>query len=153
MKPRVYLFTGVLLSFCLPVSAVAGDKVKITNFHGTDKLLAEAFKKFDKYFANATITSATADATGKIIVNFTVKDSAGKGVVGIKGVSFSVAKLIPAGSGESFNKWVPYIWRSEVVSGSAAGNWPNPDGTAADQGHRESKGTLTDNKNGSYKIG
>jgi len=136
----------------LAVSAVAGDKVKITDFHGTDKLLAEAFKKFGKYFANATITSATADATGKVTVNFAVKDNAGKGVVGIKGVSFSVAKLIPAGSGESFNKWVPYIWRSEVVSGSAAGNWPNPDGTAADQGYHESKGTLTDYKNGSYRY-
>jgi OmcA/MtrC family decaheme c-type cytochrome len=152
MKPRVYLLTGVLLSLALAVSAVAGDKVKITNFHGTEKLLAEAFKKFGKYFANATVTSAAADATGKVTVNFTVKDSAGKGVAGIKGVSFSVAKLIPAGSGESFNKWVPYIWRSEVVSGSAAGDWPNPDGTAADQGYCESRGTLTDNKNGSYRY-
>lgn len=152
MKPRVYLFTGVLLSLVLAVSAVAGDKVKITNFHGTDKLLAEAFEKHSKYFANATITSATADAAGRVTVNFTVKDRAGKGVVGIKGVSFSVAKLIPAGRGESFNKWVPYIWRSEVVSGSATGDWPNPDGTAADQGDRENKGTLTDNKNGSYRY-
>ena len=152
MKPGVYSFAGVLLSLALVVSAVAGDMVKITHFHGTDKLLAEAFEKHGKYFANATITSATADAAGRVTVNFTVKDRAGKGVVGIKGVSLSVAKLIPAGRGESFNKWVPYIWRSEVVRGSATGGWPNPDGTAADQGDRESKGTLTDNKNGSYRY-
>ena len=137
MKPGVYSFAGVLLSLALVVSAVAGDKVKITNFHGTDKLLAEAFEKHGKYFPNATITSATADAAGRVTVNFSVRDRAGKGVVGIKGVSFSLAKLIPAVKGESFNKWVPYIWRSEVVRGSATGHWPNPDGTAADQGDRE----------------
>src|SRR5512143_1749059 len=152
LKLTVYLFTGVLLSLTLAVCAFARDKVKISNFHGTDKLLAEALRKHDKYFANATITSATADAAGRVTVNFTVKDRGGKGVGGIKGVSFSVAKLIPAGKGESFKKWVPYVWRSEVVRGSAAGQWPNPDGTAADQGDRETKGTLTDNKNGSYRY-
>ncbi len=152
MKPGVYLSAGVFLSLVLVASAVAGDKAKITNFHGTDRLLAEAFEKHGKYFADAAITSAAADASGRVTVNFTVKDRAGKGVVGIKGVSFSVAKLVPAGGGESFNKWVPYLWRSEVVRGFAAGGWRNPDGTAADQGDRESKGTLTDNRNGSYRY-
>src|SRR5512135_242393 len=96
MKLRVYLLTGVLLSLTLAICAFAGDKAKITNFHGTDKLLAEALGEHGKYFANATITSATADAAGRVTVNFTVKDRGGKGVGGIKGISFSVAKLIPA---------------------------------------------------------
>jgi len=152
MKWKGRLLTGTLLSLLFAVSGIAGDQVKITSFHGTDRLMADAFKKSGKYFANATITSATADATGKVTLNFTVKDRAGKGIAGLKGISFSIAKLVPAGGGESFNKWVPYIWRSEVVSGSAAGNWPKPDGTAADQGYREDKGTLTDNKNGSYRY-
>jgi OmcA/MtrC family decaheme c-type cytochrome len=152
MKWKGYLLTGILSSLLLVVSGIAGDRFTITSFHGTDTLLSEAFKKSGKHLVNVAITSATADAGGRVTVNFTVKDSAGKGVIGLKGISFSLAKLLPAGGGESFNKWVPYIWRSEVVRGSAAGNWPNPDGTAADQGYREDKGTLTDNKNGSYRY-
>jgi len=146
------LLTGTLLSLLLTVFGFAGEQVRITSFHGTDRLMADALKKSGKHFVNATITSATADPGGKVTVNFKVKDKAGKGIAGLKGISFSVAKLVPAGGGESFNKWVPYIWRSEVTSGSAAGNWPKPDGTAADQGFREDKGMLTDNKNGSYRY-
>ena len=146
------LLTGTLLSLLLTVFGFAGEQVRITSFHGTDRLMADALKKSGKHFVNATITSATADPGGKVTVNFKVKDKAGKGIAGLKKISFSVAKLVPAGGGESFNKWVPYIWRSEVTSGSAAGNWPKPDGTAADQGFREDKGMLTDNKNGSYRY-
>ena len=94
MKPRLYFFAGALLSLALAVSVVASDKVKITRFHGTDTLLVEAFKKSGKVFVNATITSATADASGKVTVNFAVKDSAGKGLAGIKGVNFSLATAL-----------------------------------------------------------
>lgn len=152
MKPKRYFFAGVLLSLALAASGSAATKVAITDFHGTDRLLKQAFEKYGKNFVNATITSATVDVAGKVTVDFTVKDGAGKAVIGLKGVSFSLAKHVPAGKGESSSKWVPYIWRSEVVRGSATGNWLNPDGTGADQGYRESKGALTDKKDGSYRY-
>jgi len=152
MKRKGVILTGILLSLLLAVFGFAGEQARITSFHGTDRLMADALKKSGKQFVNAAITSATADPGGKVTVNFTVKDKAGKGIAGLKGISFSIAKLVPASGGESFNKWMPYIWRSEVVSGSATGKWPKPDGTAADQGYREDKGTLTDTKNGSYRY-
>src|SRR3954465_5674086 len=42
------------------------------------------------------------------------------------------------------------MYRSQVVSGSADGDWPNPDGTSADQGYRENTGTPTNNGDGTY---
>ena len=153
MKPNWHALVAVLLFLLLAVASDAGDRVaKITNFHGTDRLFAQAFDKYGRYFVNARITSATADAGGKVTVQFTVKDRTGKAVAGVEDVSFNIAKLVPAGGAESFNKWVPYIWRLEVVSGSATGNWPKRDGTSADQGYRENNGTLTRNKDGSYRY-
>jgi OmcA/MtrC family decaheme c-type cytochrome len=98
--------------------------------------------------AKATITGATIDAAGKVTVQFKVEDDTNKPLAGVKGVRFSVAKLVPKATGESFNTWVPYIYRAKTVQGT--GDWPAPDGTSADQGYRESDGTLTDNGNGTY---
>jgi predicted CXXCH cytochrome family protein len=127
-----------------------GGNVRLTEFHGRDELATQAFDKNGVYQAKAAITAATADASGKVTVDFTVHDKDDKPITGVTGVSASIAKLVPPAKGESFNRWVPYVWRSQVVSGSAMGDWPNPDGTAADQGYRESDGTLTDNLDGSY---
>lgn len=127
-----------------------GGNVALTLFHGQDALAAQAMSATGKFRAIATITSANADAAGALTVDFAVTDADGKPVTGIKTISASVAKLMPPAMGESFNKWVPYIYRAQTVSGSANGDWPNPDGTAADQGYRESNGTLTDNNDGSY---
>jgi hypothetical protein len=88
------------------------------------------FEESGKYFVTATITSAKANPFGFVMVNFKVEDDDGEPVVGVTGVDFNIAKLVPASGGESFNKWVPYIYRSQVVSGSDEGDWPNPDGTA-----------------------
>jgi hypothetical protein len=124
--------------------------VRITNFHGNDALAA-IDATANKYYANATITGATADPGGTVTVNFTVKNAAGQPVSGLRGMQFNIAKLVPASGNESFNKWVPYLWRKETVSGSAdGGTWPNPDGTTANQGSRENNGTITDNGDGSY---
>ncbi len=128
-----------------------GLGVQITNFHGTEMLLSTGdFEEAGKFFAIAKVTSATADADGTVTVNFTVEDDEENPVAGITGVDFNIVKLEPAGGGESYNKWVPYIYRTQTVEGSADGDWPNPDGTTAYQGYRESDGAFTDNGDGSY---
>ncbi len=130
-----------------------GLSVKITDRHGTEMLLSTGeFEEAGKFFANATITAATAALDGTVAVDFTVEDAEGEPVGGVAGVDFNVVKLVPAGGGESFNKWVPYIYRIQTVEGSADGNWPNPDGTTAYQGYRESSGTFTDHGDGSYSY-
>jgi OmcA/MtrC family decaheme c-type cytochrome len=128
-----------------------GLGVEITNFHGTARMLSTGnFADAGKFFATATVTSATADVGGTVTVDFTVADGDGDPVVGVTGVDFTIVALAPASSGESFNKWVPYIYRTQTVENSADGDWPNPDGTTAYQGYRESEGTFTDNGDGSY---
>jgi len=127
-----------------------GLDVAITSHHGTAYL--ESTGEFDpagagKFYATAAITSATAAADGAVTVNFTIDDADGDPVTGATGISATIVKLAPAAGTEGFNKWVSYIYRSKTVDGS---DYPNPDGTAADQGYRESDGTLTDNGDGSY---
>ncbi len=135
------------------VDGVDGLGIQIADRHGTDMLLSTgAFAEAGKFFATATITSATADAGGTATVDFTVEDADGAPVIGVTGVDFNIVALAPAGGGESFNKWVPYIYRTQTVEGSADGDWPNPDGTIAYQGYRESGGTFTDNGDGSYSY-
>jgi len=130
-----------------------GLGIKVTDRHGTDMLLSTGeFADAGKFFATAAITSASADAAGTVTVNFTVQDADGEPVSGLTGVNANIVKLVPAESGESYNKWVPYIYRTETVSGSASGDWPNPDGTTAYQGYRENAGTFTDHGNGSYSY-
>jgi Outer membrane cytochrome MtrC/MtrF-like, domains II/IV/OmcA-like N-terminal domain/Collagen triple helix repeat (20 copies) len=123
-----------------------GLGVQIENFHGMAALQA-ADMAAGKYMVTATITSASADSTGKVTVNFTVEDDQGNPIVGVTGPSFSIAKLVPKTGGESFNNWVPYIYQTETVSGTT---YPQANGTQAEQGYRESDGTLTDNGDGSY---
>lgn len=135
-----------------PPPGSTGRSFAITNFHGSTMLAKKRLTEDGKYEVKATITSATADPAGKVTVNFKVEDAKNNPVAGIKGVSFNIARLVPKEGGESFNKWVPYTYRSQVVTGSAKGNWPKPDGTAADQGYRESDGTFTDNGNGTYSY-
>ena len=130
-----------------------GLGVKTTDRHGTDMLLSTGeFEEAGKFFATATITSANADADGTVTVDFTVEDAEGEPVTGVTGVDFTIVTLAPASGDESFNKWVPYMFRTETVEGSADGDWPNPDGTTAFQAYRESGGTFTDNDDGSYSY-
>lgn len=131
-----------------------GNNVGITALHSRAYL--QSVGEFDvtgsnpKYFANATITSTTADVAGLVTVNFTVTDADANPDASITSISANIAKLMPATVTESFNKWVPYNYRAQTVSGSASGTWPNPDGTTADQGYTDSGGTFTNNADGSY---
>ena len=94
-----------------------GGNVQVTNFHGTEYLLSTGeFVQPDpgKVFVTVTVTGATANATGVATVNFTVEDDGGNPVVGVTGVDFSIAQLVPPTGTESANKWVSYIYRTET---------------------------------------
>jgi len=108
------------------------------------------FATAGKFYADVEVTGATADAAGQVTVDFTVADGEGNPVTGLTTGGFNIAKLVPAGGGVASNNWVPYIYHTETVSGSATHDWPNPDGTTAEQGYRENDGTFTDNGDGSY---
>ena len=133
--------------------------VKIADLHGEAALLQTGeFTGGAKSMANVTITGATADASGVVTVNFDVTASPTP-VTTVASVSAGIFKLAPKATGQSFNRWVPYIWRTETVSGTAdaSGNlFVNPDGTKVNQGYRESSGTgatngtLVNNGGGSY---
>ncbi len=139
----------------------AGGGIGVTSFHGLDYL-----KTSGEYLAGAktdakmTITAATADDAGKLVVKFKVADAVGKPVPNVAAVSANIAKLVgpDATAGESFTKWVNYIYRIETVSGSAAAKdpWPAKDGDIAIQAYREASGSstttglLTNNNDGSY---
>ncbi|MBI5485729.1 MAG: OmcA/MtrC family decaheme c-type cytochrome [Deltaproteobacteria bacterium] len=127
-----------------------GGNVRVTDFHGAAHLAEAAWETNGKYIATATITAATADAAGLVTVDFTVENPDGAPVTTIAAIKANIAKLEPASGGESFSKWVPYIYRLDTVTGSATHDWPNPDGTEAWQGYREDSGTLTNNHDGSY---
>ncbi len=126
---------------------------KITDRHGTDMLLSTGeYAEAGKYFATAAITSASALADGTATVDFTVEDDEGTPVAGVTGVDFNIVALAPASGGESYNKWVAYIYRTQTVEDSADGDWPNPDGTSAVQAYRENGGVFVDNGDGSYSY-
>lgn len=127
-----------------------GGNVEVGLFHGREALLEQAFSESGKFPAVMTITSAKADTSGVVTVDFALADQDGVAVIGATGVTASIAKLTPPVAGELNSRWVPYIYRAQTVSGSAAGDWPNPDGTAADQGYRENNGALTDHGDGTY---
>lgn len=134
-----------------------GLGVDITDFHGTEMLLSTG--DYDpsgagKFFATVTVTAATAADDGTATVDFTIADEDGDPVSGVTGVDFSIVKLEPASGGESFNKWVPYIYRAQTVGASTAtSTWPAAnDGVVSYQGYRESNGTYTDNGDGSYSY-
>ncbi|HEY5622160.1 MAG TPA: OmcA/MtrC family decaheme c-type cytochrome, partial [Gammaproteobacteria bacterium] len=127
----------------------------ISNFHGMQYLLRNSeFFASGRFLVDATITSATADARGHVTVDFNVTDREGEPVTGLTDMAFNIAKLVPAGEGETASHWVPYVYRLQTVTGSAAGDWPNPDGTEAWQGYREpaSEGRLTERGDGRYRY-
>lgn len=128
-----------------------GGNVEVPNFHGTGYLLSSGeFETAGKFFVKAEITSATADAAGAVSVSFTVKDEEDNPVKGIAAISANIVKLLPPANGDASSRWVSYLYRTETVSGSANGDWPNPDGTTRSQAYRENNGTLTDHGDGSY---
>ena len=127
-----------------------GLGVEVDAFHGTDAMLSSGDFAEGKFYAEMTIDGATADASGLVNVDFTVLDEEGLAVVGITSINATVAKLEPPAPDEAFNRWVSYIYRVQEVTGSDEGDWPNPDGTTAEQAYRESSGTLTDHGDGTY---
>lgn len=128
-----------------------GGNVEIGTFHGRDAL-ESIDQSAGKFRAIATITSASANAAGLVTVDFSVSDENSVPQPGIPAITAAIAKLVPAPMTEVSTVWIPYIYRSQVVSGSANGDWPNPDGTAADQGYRENNGTLVDHGDGTYSY-
>lgn len=132
----------------------AADAFRVDQFHGTDFLDKTAFDTRGKYLADTTITSATASAAGVVTVNFKVADAKNKPVLGIKTVNANIVKLLPANAdaGEAFSRFVAYLYRTQTVSGSDGGSWPNPDGTRAFQPSRENTGALVDNNDGTYRY-
>jgi hypothetical protein len=124
----------------------------ISDKHGGTALAAEELAAADKYLVDVTVTGATADAAGVVTVNFTVEKD-GVAVTTIPSVNAGIFKLAPKGGGLSYNKWVPYIWQTQTVSGTT---YPMPDGTTVNQGYRErsgtgaANGTLVNNGGGSY---
>lgn len=131
-----------------------GGNVLITDLHGSDFLQSSGEYAQGKYIASATITSATADAAGAVIVNFNVKTQAGAAVTNIAAVTANVAKLVPIAfvppvTGTQSDQWVPYIYRTETVAGAG---FPNPPGTARVQGYREANGTLANLGGGNYRY-
>ncbi len=126
--------------------------VRITDFHGEDYVNSSGEFADGKYMADATITGATADVAGQVSVDFTVARANGTPVLDLPSVSADIAKLVPIPfeppvTGDQSSKWVPYIYRTETVHGSG---YPNPDGTTATQGYRESNGTFVNHGDGSY---
>ena len=53
----------------------------------------------------------------------------------------------PPPAGDQSSKWVPYIYRTETVSGTS---FPRPNGSTALQAYRESNGTLVNHGDGTY---
>jgi OmcA/MtrC family decaheme c-type cytochrome len=129
-----------------------GANVEITDLHGVDYLQASGEYATGKYIADATITSATADAAGQVVVNFEVERGNGTPVLDVPSVTANIAKLVPIPydapqTGDRTSKWVPYLYRTETVSGNS---YPKPAGTQALQGYREGNGTFVNHGDGTY---
>ncbi|MBI5608535.1 MAG: hypothetical protein HY902_06605, partial [Deltaproteobacteria bacterium] len=142
-------------------AGTAGGGLSVSSFHGLNHLQTSGeYATAGKIDAALIITSATADEAGKVTVKFKVNDSAGKPIKTVAAITANIAKLVgpDAVAGESFTKWVNYIYRIETVSGSATAKdpWPAKDGDTAIQAYRESSGTssttglLTNNNDGTY---
>ncbi len=113
----------------------------IDNIHGQAALAADILATENKFLVTVNITSATADASGVATVHFTVMNGATPVATGIDNISAGIFKLAPAGGGLTYNRWVPYIYRS---------------GRAVNAGYRENnysstpRGTLVNNGGGNY---
>jgi OmcA/MtrC family decaheme c-type cytochrome len=125
-----------------------GSNFRVTDLHGTD-YLSSLDAAAGKYMVVATITGATADAAGKVTVDFSVATDKGDPVANIPSINADVDKLVVTNvaSGANLTNWVPYIYASETVSGNS---YPQPDGTKVYRGNRESNGTLTNHGDGTY---
>jgi hypothetical protein len=141
-------------------TGASGGNVRVTDFHGRANLLSTGeYANGVKYFANATIDSATADAAGVVTVNFTVRNrpvapaTVGTPITNIPSVGGAIAKLVPAGATDGSNRWVSYIYTKETVG---AGTFPMATGTSTLEANRESSGTtattgrLTNHGDGTY---
>ena len=121
----------------------------VAQFHGTAVVTAQdelqGAPANPKYLANIAITGTpTAYAAGVARFTFSVKDKAGNGVAGLTSVTAGIFKLAPkdpigTADGKSYNRWVPYIYRS---------------GRTVNAGYRETGtvagGQLVDNGGGNY---
>ncbi len=125
---------------------------RVEQFHGTQFLAQQALSSSGHFLARVSITGVEANPSGIVTAQFRVLDPANKPVLAVKAVSANIVKLLPADveAGEAFSKWVAYIYRTQTVTGSDAGNWPNPDGTKAFQAYRENNGQLVDHNDGTY---
>jgi len=128
-----------------------GFDTRIPSNHGTAHLLTSgAYANGAKARVRATITAATATAEGRVTVDFRVEDANRQAVANVPAITANIAKLLPAGTTQGSNRWVPYIYRQQTVTGT--GSWPAPAGTSAWQGNREGNGTLTNNRDGTYRY-
>ncbi|HVV88446.1 MAG TPA: OmcA/MtrC family decaheme c-type cytochrome [Kofleriaceae bacterium] len=130
-----------------------GGNVRITDLHGEDYLGSSGEYAAGKFLVNATITSATADENGKVIVNFKVSRTTNNApVTNAAGISANIAKLVPISftppvTGQQSDQWVPYIYQTETVQGTG---YPNPPGTQRTRGYRETNGQLVNHGDGTY---
>jgi len=125
----------------------AGGNVAVGDLHGADYLMTSGEYAAGKYRVDIDVTGATAALDGTVSVDFAVANQAGTPIRDIASITANIAKLAPAAAGQSSARWVPYIYRTETVSGDS---FPKPSGTVAYQGYREGNGTLTNHGDGSY---
>jgi OmcA/MtrC family decaheme c-type cytochrome len=135
-----------------------GGNVEITSKHGSAYLTSTGeyaactpgVTRCDKKHVAVVITGSTADAAGKVTIDFTVKDADDAPVKGIVAadIDVSIVKLMAASGDLSFNQWVPYLVSStEVV---VDGAWPGKIGDKYDNPSREVPATLTETADGVY---
>ncbi|MBI5513338.1 MAG: OmcA/MtrC family decaheme c-type cytochrome [Deltaproteobacteria bacterium] len=128
-----------------------GLNTLVRSFHGTRHLLSSGnYLNGNKRRVQATITAATATPEGRVTVDFRVEELDRRPVTDLASVSANIAKLQPQGRDQGSNRWVPYIYRQQVVTGT--GSWPAPAGTSAWQASRENNGTFTNNRDGTYRY-
>ncbi len=113
----------------------------VSTFHGQAAITAEEVTVENITRPTITITSASV-ASGITTVHFTVMNGADP-VTGITACSAGIFKLAPAGGGLSYNRWVPYIYRTVPVHTVNAGYRESTTSTPV-------HGTLTDNGGGNY---
>jgi hypothetical protein len=128
----------------LAYSVFTGPEVStkggIAQFHGQALVTAldeaQGAPANPKFLAKLQVVGASVDPTGVASVVFTVKGKDGvTPFTTLTAPSAGIFKLAPAGNGRSFNRWVPYIYRS---------------GRTVNAGYRESNGTFTNNGGGQY---
>jgi predicted CXXCH cytochrome family protein len=132
-------------------NGATGLGVRIRGQHGTQHLLTSgAYADGAKTLVRATITAAAATPEGRVTVDFRVVDAANRPVTNVPTITANIAKLRNALPSEGSNRWIPYIYRQQTVTGT--GSWPAPAGTSAWQANREGNGVLTNNRDGTYRY-